>query len=75
MKKSFLLPLAAILSLTLVTGCTRTSYAIHTADGRTIISDGKPTEAASGLLGYVDSNGFKQQINKSDVKSVSELPK
>ncbi|MFM4576694.1 YgdI/YgdR family lipoprotein, partial [Klebsiella pneumoniae] len=54
--------------------CTRTSYAIHTNDGRTIVSDGKPTESDSGLLGYKDANGVKQQINKADVKEVSEIP-
>ena len=57
-----------------LTGCTRTSYAIHTNDGRTIVSDGKPKESDSGLLGYTDANGVKQQINKTDVKEVSEIP-
>ncbi|MDS0032277.1 YgdI/YgdR family lipoprotein, partial [Enterobacter cloacae] len=42
-----------------------TSYAIHTNDGRTIVSDGKPKESDSGLLGYTDANGVKQQINKT----------
>ncbi|MCU2689354.1 YgdI/YgdR family lipoprotein, partial [Enterobacter hormaechei subsp. steigerwaltii] len=27
-----------------------------------------------GLLGYTDANGVKQQINKTDVKEVSEIP-
>ena len=48
MKKVILLPLAAIVALSALTGCTRTSYAIHTNDGRTIVSDGKPQEAESG---------------------------
>ncbi|HHT1808277.1 YgdI/YgdR family lipoprotein, partial [Marinobacter vulgaris] len=26
------------------------------------------------LLGYTDANGVKQQINKTDVKEVSEIP-
>ncbi|MCU3769663.1 YgdI/YgdR family lipoprotein, partial [Enterobacter hormaechei subsp. steigerwaltii] len=38
------------------------------------VSDGKPTESDSGLLGYKDANGVKQQINKADVKEVSEIP-
>ncbi|MBK2847829.1 DUF903 domain-containing protein, partial [Klebsiella michiganensis] len=25
-------------------------------------------------LGYTDANGVKQQINKTDVKEVSEIP-
>ncbi|MFP3481217.1 YgdI/YgdR family lipoprotein, partial [Burkholderia sp. SIMBA_057] len=56
-------------------GCTRTSYAIQTSDGRTIISDGKPSESDAGLLAYTDANGVKQPINKADVKAVSEVPK
>jgi hypothetical protein len=65
---------AAAVALSALTGCTRTSYAIHTNDGRTIVSDGKPKESDSGLLGYTDANGVKQQINKTDVKEVSEIP-
>ncbi|WP_312240638.1 YgdI/YgdR family lipoprotein [Pantoea sp.] len=74
MKKSMLLPLVALLGMAALTGCTRTSYAIHTNDGRTIVSDGKPTETDAGLMGYTDANGVKLQINKTDVKSVSEIP-
>ncbi|WP_054633876.1 YgdI/YgdR family lipoprotein [Pantoea stewartii] len=75
MKKILILPLAVLIGMTALTGCTRTSYAIHTNDGRTIISDGKPSESDAGLLGYTDANGVKQQINKADVKAVSEVPK
>ncbi|WP_409075579.1 YgdI/YgdR family lipoprotein [Pantoea sp. C3] len=75
MKKFLILPLAALLGMAALTGCTSTSYAIHTNDGRTIISDGKPAESDAGLLAYTDANGVKQQINKTDVKSVSEVPK
>ena len=74
MKKIFVSVFAAAVALSALTGCTRTSYAIHTNDGRTIVSDGKPTESDSGLLGYTDANGVKQHINKTDVKEVSEIP-
>ncbi|CAM3721625.1 hypothetical protein BS639_14925 [Rouxiella silvae] len=74
MKKLIILPMAAVLCLAALTGCTRTSYAIHTNDARTIISDGKPKETDTGMLGYTDANGVKQQINKSEVKEVSEIP-
>ncbi|MGX9306939.1 YgdI/YgdR family lipoprotein [Pantoea ananatis] len=74
MKKTLILPLAVLISMAALSGCTRTSYAIHTNDGRTIISDGKPSESDAGLLGYTDANGVKQQINKADVKAVSEVP-
>lgn len=74
MKKALILPLGILLAAAALSGCTRTSYAIHTNDGRTIISDGKPQESETGLLGYKDANGVKQQINKSEVKNVSEVP-
>lgn len=75
MKKSIMLSITAVIALSALTGCTRTSYAIHTNDGRTIVTDGKPQDAETGLLGYVDANGVKQQMNKSDVKEISEIPK
>ncbi|EAY5055154.1 YgdI/YgdR family lipoprotein [Salmonella enterica subsp. enterica serovar Havana] len=74
MKKFLLTAFAATIVLSALTGCTRTSYAIHTNDGRTIISDGKPSESETGLLGYTDANGVKQQINKTDVREVAEIP-
>ena len=74
MKKVFFSAMAAIIAVFALTGCTRTSYAIHTLDGRTIVSDGKPKESDTGLLGYIDANGVKQQINKQEVKEVSEIP-
>lgn len=74
MKKTLILPLAVLIGMAALSGCTRTSYAIHTNDGRTIISDGKPSESDAGLLGYTDANGVKQQINKTDIKAVSEVP-
>lgn len=75
MKKIMAVSLAALFFITALSGCTRSSYAIHTNDGRTIISDGKPKEdAKTGMIGYTDANGTEQQINKSDVKELSELP-
>ncbi|BCQ34619.1 lipoprotein [Erwinia rhapontici] len=76
MKKIMALSLAALFCVTALSGCTSSSYAIHTNDGRTIISDGKPKEdAKTGLIAYTDANGTEQQINKGDVKELSELPK
>ncbi|WP_114263506.1 YgdI/YgdR family lipoprotein, partial [Klebsiella pneumoniae] len=49
MKKIFVSVFAAAVALSALTGCTRTSYVIHTNDGRTIVSDGKPKESDSGL--------------------------
>lgn len=75
MNRKLILPLAALISVVALSGCTRTSYAIQTNDARTIISDGKPKEAETGLLEYTDANGVKQQISKTEVKQVTELPK
>lgn len=72
--KKLLIPAAALIAVCALSGCTRTSYAIHTVDGRTLISDGKPSETSTGLVGYTDANGVKQQINKNQVKIVSEIP-
>lgn len=74
MKKLVFSTMAAIIALSALTGCTRTSYAIHTTDGRTIVSDGKPKESEAGMLGYTDANGVKQQLNTQDVKEISEIP-
>ena len=74
MKKLVFSTVVAIITLSALTGCTRTSYAIHTTDGRTIVSDGKPKESDAGMLGYTDANGVKQQLNKQEVKEISELP-
>ncbi|KMV73292.1 YgdI/YgdR family lipoprotein [Rosenbergiella epipactidis] len=72
--KKLIIPAVAMIAVCALSGCTRTSYAIHTVDGRTIVSDGKPKETDAGLVGYTDANGVKQQINKSEVKVVSEIP-
>ncbi|MDR9930174.1 YgdI/YgdR family lipoprotein [Enterobacter hormaechei subsp. xiangfangensis] len=74
MKKIFVSEFAAAVAHSALTGCTRTSNAIHTNDGRTIVTDGQPKESDSGLLGYTDAKGVKQQIKKTDVKEGSENP-
>ncbi len=40
--KKLIIPAVAMIAVCALSGCTRTSYAIHTVDGRTIVSDGKP---------------------------------
>ncbi|EMH4163689.1 YgdI/YgdR family lipoprotein [Pluralibacter gergoviae] len=71
---------AAIISVCLFTlalsACSSSNYALHTTDGRTIVSDGKPqTDNDTGMISYKDANGNKQQINRSDVKEMVELGK
>ncbi|WP_034913165.1 MULTISPECIES: YgdI/YgdR family lipoprotein [Erwinia] len=75
MKKTLSMSVAALLAVAALAGCSHSNYAIHTKDGRTIISDGKPQGTEAGLLGYIDANGTKQQINQNEVEKVSEVPR
>ena len=61
-------------ALSALTGCTRTSYAITPMTVALLSATASLKESDSGLLGYTDANGVKQQINKTDVKEVSEIP-
>ncbi|WP_096156133.1 YgdI/YgdR family lipoprotein, partial [Enterobacter hormaechei] len=54
-------------------GCVKHSYSIVTQDGRTIISEVKPKETSAGLVGYVDANGVRQQINRAEVKEITQI--
>jgi hypothetical protein len=69
---------AAIISACMLTfalsACSGSNYVMHTNDGRSIVSDGKPqTDNETGMISYKDANGNKQQINRSDVKEMVEL--
>lgn len=68
----------AIISACMLTfalsACSGSNYVMHTNDGRTIVSDGKPqTDNDTGMISYKDANGNKQQINRTDVKEMVEL--
>ena len=68
---------AAIISACMLTfalsACSGSNYVMHTNDGRTIVSDGKPqTDNDTGMISYKDANGNKQQINRTDVKEMVE---
>ncbi len=57
-----------------LSACSGSTYVMHTNDGRTIVSDGKPqTDNDTGMISYKDANGNKQQINRTDVKEMVEL--
>ncbi len=57
-----------------LSACSGSNYVMHTNDGRTIVSDGKPqTDNDTGMISYKDANGNKQQINRTDVKEMVEL--
>ncbi len=50
------------------------NYVMHTNDGRTIVSEGKPSvDSDTGMISYKDANGNKQQINRADVKEMVEM--
>ena len=72
MKKAVILSLFTAFTL-FTAGCAKHTYSIVTQDGRTIISEGKPKETSAGLVGYVDANGVKQQINRAEVKEITQI--
>lgn len=60
--------------LTFALSACSSNYVMHTNDGRTIVADGKPqTDNDTGMISYKDAHGDKQQINRSDVKEMSEV--
>ena len=69
---------AAIISacvLTLGLSACSSNYVMHTNDGRTIVTDGKPqTDNDTGLVSYKNAQtGKTEQINRDQVKDMSEL--
>ncbi|MBS0967419.1 YgdI/YgdR family lipoprotein [Chimaeribacter arupi] len=65
---------SAVILSALLAGCADSNYAIHTIDGRTIVSDGKPkTDNETGMISYKDAWGNKQQINQNTVKQMQEI--
>ncbi|RWR00944.1 hypothetical protein ED28_15960 [[Pantoea] beijingensis] len=64
----------ALLLSFLVAGC-QANQAIHTTDGQTIITKGKPEiDKSTGLVSYYDaSTGKKAQINRNQIKDMGEL--
>ncbi|MEY4922217.1 MAG: YgdI/YgdR family lipoprotein [Yersinia sp. (in: enterobacteria)] len=71
MKKIVAVISAFILTFTLA-ACS-SNYVMHTNDGRIIVADGKPkVDDDTGMISYIDANGTKQQINRSEVKEMAE---
>lgn len=64
----------AALSLLMLAGCT-SNQSIQTTDGKTIVTDGKPkVDDETGLVSFKDaSTGKTQQINREQIKNMSEL--
>ncbi len=69
--------LAAVLTactMTLTLAACSSNYTMHTNDGRTIVTDGKPVvDSDTGMISYKDANGNSQQINRADVKEMVKV--
>lgn len=73
MKKHFLTVLAVSGLVFTLAGCS-SNYVMHTNDGRTIVTQDKPeVDEDTGLIRYKDSAGLNQQINRMDVKDLTEV--
>ncbi|MDF7657643.1 YgdI/YgdR family lipoprotein [Erwiniaceae bacterium L1_54_6] len=72
-KVKFLLCGLSLLSVFVLSACS-SNYQLQTNDGRTIVTSGKPNiDEDTGLIKYEDANGVKQQINRADVKTITEI--
>ncbi len=64
----------AVCAMTFTLAACSSNYVMHTNDGRTIVSEGKPkVDDETGMISYKDANGNQQQINRTDVKEMVEL--
>ncbi len=73
MKKTAALLTGFVLAFTL-SACS-SNYVMHTNDGRTIVTGGKPqVDDETGMISYKDASGTEQQINRADVKELMEAP-
>ncbi|CCK05320.1 YgdI/YgdR family lipoprotein [Cronobacter sakazakii] len=64
----------AAATLFTVAGCS-SNQAVKTTDGNTVVTDGKPeVDSDTGLVSYKNAQtGQTEQINRDQVKSMSEL--
>jgi len=64
----------AVCTMAFTLAACSSNYVMHTNDGRTIVSEGKPSvDSDTGMISYKDANGNKQQINRADVKEMVEM--
>ena len=64
----------AVCAMAFTLAACSSNYVMHTNDGRTIVSEGKPSvDSDTGMISYKDANGNKQQINRADVKDMVEM--
>lgn len=73
MNKTIAVISGCLMALSL-SACSGPNYVMHTSDGRTIITEGKPqTDSETGMMKYRDADGNKQQINRADVKEMTAI--
>ncbi|AYN28904.1 MULTISPECIES: YgdI/YgdR family lipoprotein [Buttiauxella] len=74
LNKSIITPILAAIALMSVAGCS-SNQSVKTADGKTIVTDGKPqVDDDTGLVSYKNAEtGKTEQINRDQVKSMGEL--
>lgn len=72
--KHLITPILAASALLFISGCS-SNQSVKTTDGSTIVTDGKPqVDSDTGLVSYKNAEtGKTEQINRSEVKSMSEL--
>lgn len=70
--KKIVIAVSVVLFTCTLTACS-SNYVMHTQDGRTIVTMGKPIkDRETGTIGYTDVDGNQQQINVSEVKEMSK---
>nr|WP_312242679.1 YgdI/YgdR family lipoprotein [Pantoea sp.] len=70
MKKTLMLASTLSFSL-LLAGCAQ-DHIMHTNDGHTIVTVGKPVvDEDTGMISYKDIYGNEQQINRNEIKEMS----
>ncbi|MBP2171039.1 hypothetical protein J2125_004231 [Erwinia toletana] len=71
--KKTLLAAATLTAGLFLAGCAN-DHVMHTNDGRTIVVSGKPeVDKDTGMISYTDEQGKQQQINRSEIKEMSEF--
>jgi len=73
-KYNILFSVVVAASFFALTGCS-SNYSLETTSGKTILTHGKPElDEDTGLVSYEDaSTGATQQINRDQIKNMSEL--
>lgn len=73
-KRTLMASVLAAATMFTVAGCS-SNQAVKTTDGKTIVTDGKPqVDDDTGMVSYKNAaTGQKEQINRDQLKNMSEL--